>query len=367
MPGLYVHIPFCASKCYYCDFYSLTGETGSLDLYLEALFREAAKYRDIRFETIYIGGGTPSILGPLKLERLIQGLSQCLDLRTLSEASIEVNPESACKGFYDAALSLGFNRVSIGVQSLNNEELKKAGRIHDAGMAIDAVNAARDSGFLNISTDIIVGLPGQTRKSLLSTLDRLCCLPLSHVSVYCLSIGEHTVFGVNRPDDLADDDKQAELFEDAAEFLMRNGFKHYEISNFSLSGKECRHNLNYWRGGEYVGLGPAAASHIKGRRFKNRPSLQQYLECSEVVISEEEDLCKDDKIVEEAILRLRLLEEGLDLLDLAGRYSDVNIQLLRKRLDRLWGEKMLEKSGHTYRLPLKRVLVSNQVFMNVMG
>ncbi|MBN1374804.1 MAG: radical SAM family heme chaperone HemW [Dehalococcoidia bacterium] len=367
MPGLYVHIPFCVSKCYYCDFYSVAGETELLDRYLEALFREAEKYSDMRFETLYIGGGTPSILGPDRLEMLMHGLSQRLNLNTLGEASIEVNPESACKEFFKAALSLGINRVSIGVQSLNDRELKNAGRIHNAGIAVDAVYAARDSGFKNISADIIIGLPGQTRETLFSTLNQLCCLPLSHISAYCLSIEEHTVFGVNKPADLADDDTQAGLFEDAALFLIRKGFKHYEISNFSLTEKECSHNLNYWRGGEYIGLGPAAASHIEGKRFKNKNSLQEYLQCSEAVVSEEESLVKEDKMTEEAMLRLRLLEEGLDLVDLEGRYAGVNVGLLRDRLDRLLQEKMLEKTGHIYKLPSDRVLVSNQVFMNMLG
>ncbi|MCX6007547.1 MAG: radical SAM family heme chaperone HemW, partial [Chloroflexi bacterium] len=335
MAGLYIHIPFCVRKCHYCDFYSVPGKTALLDSYLDALFLEAGKYRDMEFETLYIGGGTPSILGPKRLEALIKGLSQHLDMGHLQEASIEVNPESADADFLSMAFSLGINRISIGVQSLNDNELKKAGRIHNARTAIDAIDTAARCGFENISADVIIGLPGQTAESLVTTLTQLEIRRLTHLSAYCLSIEKNTPFAVSPPEDLVEDDGQAILFEEVVQYLRQHGFKHYEISNFSLRGKECLHNLNYWRGGEYVGLGPSAASHINGRRMKNSASLERYLEGPLTIEVEEEELGPAAKMAEEAMLRLRLLEEGLELKNLERRYACVNVGELKSRLDKM--------------------------------
>jgi len=367
MRGLYVHIPFCVSKCHYCDFYSLAGKTALLDSYLDALFVEADKYRGMQFDTLYIGGGTPSILGAKRLGVLIKGLSKQMDLGQLREASIEVNPDTAGRELFNAALSLGINRISLGVQSLNDEELRKAGRIHDARTAIDAADMAAACGFDNISADVIIGLPGQNGQTLLATLDQLRQMKMTHISTYCLSIEEHTVFATNPPADLLDDDSQAGLFESATQFLKQYGFKHYEISNFSLPGRECLHNLNYWRGGEYVGIGPAAASHINGKRFKNSACLEKYLADPLSIEIEEDELDEESKMAEEAMLRLRLLEEGLDLENLQRSYKHVNIGILRDRLDRLIEEHMLINCDGKYRLPSDRVLTSNQIFANVLN
>jgi oxygen-independent coproporphyrinogen III oxidase len=367
MAGLYVHIPFCVRKCHYCDFYSVPGKTGLLDSYLDALFLEAEKYREMEFETLYIGGGTPSILGPKRLQALIKGLCQHLDLGHLREASIEANPDSADADFLSMALSLGIKRISIGVQSLNDNELKKAGRIHNARMAIDAIDTATRCGFENISADIIIGLPGQTPESLLATLTQLETRRLAHLSAYCLSIEENTPFAVSPPADLVENDGQAILFEEVMQYLVQRGLKHYEISNFSLPGKECLHNLNYWHGGEYVGLGPSAASHINGRRMKNSACLEKYIEDPLTIEVEEEELGPAAKMAEEAMLRLRLLEEGLELINLEKRYASVNVEGLKSRLDKMTGEGMLVKNGDNYRLPPGGVLTSNQVFVNVLN
>ena len=367
MAGLYIHIPFCVRKCHYCDFYSVPGKTALLDSYLDAVFLEAGKYREMEFETLYIGGGTPSILGPKRLEALIKGLSLHLDLGHLQEASIEVNPESASADFLSMAFSLGISRISIGVQSLNDNELKKAGRIHDAHTAIDAIDTAARCGFENISADVIIGLPGQTAESLLTTLTQLETRKLTHLSTYCLSIEENTPFAVNPPVDLVEDDGQAILFEEAVQYLRQHRFNHYEISNFSLPGKECLHNLNYWHGGEYVGLGSSAASHINGRRMKNSADLERYIKSPLTIEVEEEELGPAAKMAEEAMLRLRLLEEGLELKVLESRYACVNVKELKSRLDKMTGERMLVKSGDNYRLPSEGVLTSNQVFVNVLN
>ena len=386
MLGLYVHIPFCVRKCGYCDFYSEAGRLHLMDAYLQALLTEAGQYRgpgfdthviarppqwprqSVRrpgFDTLYIGGGTPSLLGAPGLEQMMSGLSACLDLSNLGEATIEANPDTAGSGFLGAALACGINRLSIGVQSLNDDELTKSGRLHNAVQALAAIARARECGFEDISADIIVGLPGQTPRSLENTLGRLVNSGVTHISAYCLSVEPGTKFDKHPPPDLPDDDAQAGLFEFAARYLKDNGFVHYEISNFARPGRECRHNLNYWRGGEYLGLGAGAASHLEGRRFKNSADLDGYIKAPLASQCEAEELGPEAKSAEEAMLRLRLLEEGLDVGSLAARYGEINTVGLHRRLDKLADDNMLAREGTHYRLPPAMVMTSNRVFIEI--
>jgi oxygen-independent coproporphyrinogen-3 oxidase len=367
MLGLYVHIPFCVRKCGYCDFYSEAGRLHLMDAYLQALPAEAGQYRDPGFNTLYIGGGTPSLLGAAGLEQLMVGLAACLDLSNLGEATIEANPDTAGGGFLCAALACGINRLSIGVQSLNDDELTKSGRLHNAVQALAAIDRARECGFEDISADIIVGLPGQTPLSLENTLGRLVNSAVTHISAYCLSIEPGSGFAAHPPPDLPDDDAQAGLFEFAARYLKDNGFVHYEISNFARPGRECRHNLNYWRGGEYLGLGAGAASHLKGRRFKNAADLDGYIKAPLASQCEAEELGAEAKSAEEAMLRLRLLEEGLDIGSLAARYGAANTDGLIRRLNKLADDRMLNRAGTRYRLPPEMVMTSNRVFIEIIN
>jgi len=367
MRGLYIHIPFCISKCHYCDFYSLTAVPELMDRYIDALLVEADSYRGLSFATLYIGGGTPSLLGSARLEKLVNGLSRRFDLEDLQEATIEVNPESAGRGFLQTAYSLGIRRLSIGAQSLNAEELKKAGRAHDRRQVLETIDIASHSGFQNISADVMIGLPGQTTQSLGNTLNILIGAGINHISAYCLSIEEGTAFYRFPPPDLPGEDDQAGLFESAVDILGAHGFAHYEISNFALPGRECQHNLNYWRGGDYIGLGPAAASHTGGKRFRNAPCLERYLDDPLSAGEEEERLDDGRKAGEEAVLRLRLIEEGLDIKEMACRYGQDSINSLEARLDELVSRQMLVRDGYIFRLPTGSALTSNSVFINVIG
>jgi len=367
MRGLYIHIPFCISKCRYCDFYSLTAVPELLDRYVDALLAEADSYNGGDFDTLYIGGGTPSLLGSERLEKLVNGLSRRFDLEDIRESTIEVNPESAGRDFLATAYSMNIRRVSIGAQSLNAEELRKAGRVHDRRQVLDAVDAALASGFQNISTDVMIGLPGQTAQSLGNTLNIIIGAGVNHISAYCLSIEEGTAFFRCPPPDLPGEDDQASLYESAVDILGAHGFAHYEISNFALPGFKCQHNLNYWRGGEYIGLGPAAASHIGGKRFRNAPCLERYLDDPSSTREEEERLDDRRKVGEEAMLRLRLIEEGLDIKEMAGKYGQTSINSLEARLDDLVSRRLLVRDGHVFRLIPGSVLTSNSVFIDVIG
>jgi oxygen-independent coproporphyrinogen III oxidase len=339
----------------------------------------------LSFQTLYIGGGTPSLLGPQNLQTLITGLSvlsvssplmgedqgegvqkKGAGLR-LVESTLEANPESATPEFLQTAKTLGFNRLSFGVQSLSDAELQSVGRIHTAAQAVKAVKLAQKTGFQNISADLIIGLPGQTWHSLHNSLEALTGLGLPHLSVYCLSLETGTPLALNPPSDLPSDDAQAELFEKTRSFLLAQGFVHYEISNYARPGFECRHNLNYWRGGEYLGLGPAAASHLNNKRFKNKNDLDAYLSNPTGQIEYVEELNPKEKAAEEAMLRLRLLEEGVNTDELTAKFGPAATSAIILRLDKMAQEGLLLKTGPTYRLSPAHILTSNSIFSRVLS
>ena len=400
MKGLYIHIPFCVRKCSYCDFYSLPNRQPAIAGYVQAVLREAGSFplsqRGIKgdlqplknpsFQTLYLGGGTPSLLGPQNLQTLISGLVssplmgedqgegvqkkgealKAVGLH-LAESTLEVNPESASPEFLQTAKTLGFNRLSFGVQSLSDAELQSVGRIHTAAQAVAAIKLAQKTGFKNISADLIIGLPGQTWHSLHNSLATLTGLGLPHLSVYCLSLENGTPLALNPPNDLPSDDFQAELYEKTRAFLINAGFVHYEISNYARPGCECLHNLNYWRGGEYLGLGPAAASHLDGKRFKNNNDLDAYLQNPTGQVEYVETLNPKEKAAEEAMLRLRLLEEGLNTDELTAKFGPANTSDIILRLDKMTQDGLLLKTGVTYRLEPTHILTSNSIFSRVIS
>ena len=366
MRGLYIHVPFCVQKCKYCDFYSVASRSG-VEEYVAAVLQEAGRYAGQRFDTLYLGGGTPSLLGPKLLISLLGGLKESLDLSGVVEAAIEVNPDSATRELLEAARATGINRVSIGVQSLDDRELKAVGRIHCAQQAIETIGLATRLGFKSVSADLIVGLPGQSWTSLSKSLGAVVEMGVGHLSLYCLSLEEGTPLAEDPPKNLPMDDEQVELFERARALLETSGFVHYEISNFARPGHECLHNLNYWRGGEYVGLGPAAASHLDGKRFKNRNDVDAYVKDSGAQTESIEKLSIGDKACEEVMLRLRLLREGVDAGVLATKFGAGNIAALVTRLDGMVREGALEYRDSCYRLKPARVLTSNPIFAEVLG
>lgn len=366
MKGLYIHIPFCLQKCRYCDFYSLPARLNAHEAYVDAVLRESEAYAGMSFQTMYLGGGTPSLLGGKLISDLIHGLGKSLNLAGIVEATIEVNPESTTREFLEAARNSGINRVSTGVQSLTDSELKAVGRIHNAAQALETVRLARQLSFKAISADFIIGLPGQTWLTLNQSLDTLVSSGIEHLSLYCLSLEEGTPLAENPPGDLPSDDMQAELFQQASSFLKERHYIHYEISNFALKGYECRHNINYWQGGEYLGLGPSAASHLGGRRFRNRADLNAYLENPACLITDSEVLYPKDKVAEEAMLRLRLLEEGIEVSELTARFGQNNVETLIRRLEYMASGGRLVADCSRYRLPPSRVLTSNPIFAEVL-
>lgn len=364
MTGLYVHVPFCKSKCHYCDFYSLPNSESLILSYSEALLSEARQYEGTKFDTLFFGGGTPSLLGAENLQKIITGLKSIFDLTEFQELTIEANPESFTKEFAQKASDLGFDRISLGIQSLNDGELKSIGRIHDKAQAMNAVELAT-TVFPRVSADLMIGLPGQTWESLHYSTQYMLDSGISHISAYCLHLEEGTAMHGNPPENLPTDDEQAELYYKLADFLEANGLAQYEISNFAKKGQECLHNLNYWHAGNYIGLGPNASSHVDGARFKNNPDLNAYLQNPAGQKQIEEKLNAEQRLNEEAMLRLRLAE-GLDLQKLAQKHKSTDISRLKHKLDSLLASGMLEKAGTAYVIPKEKLLTSNPVFMEIL-
>lgn len=269
--GLYIHVPFCLRKCPYCDFYSVAGEQKLYPEYAGAVIRNLRHYPET-FDTVYFGGGTPSLIS-----EYIGDILSAVHTAPDAEISMECNPATMDGIRFDRIRKSGVNRLSIGVQSLQDNELKKLGRLHSAAQAEEIIMAAHRAGFENISADIMLGIPGQTADSLSDTLKKLAALPIQHISAYMLTLEPATPFGKAPPKDMADDEQMADLYALCQQVCEENGFRQYEISNYSKSGMECRHNLKYWHDEEYLGIGPAAHSFYDGRRFAVPRDLGSFL------------------------------------------------------------------------------------------
>lgn len=283
--GLYLHIPFCrGSKCPYCDFYSLPFDDSLAEAYVAALLwaMEHQPFYLSGLDSVYFGGGTPSLLGAKRLTLLLERAAACFGLARSCEITLEANPESADADLLKSLRKSGFNRVSFGVQSGVDGELASLGRPHTAARAQKAVLEAHKAGFAHISADLMLGIPGQTPKSLEESAALLTALPLDHISAYLLKIEEGTEFGRRRNTlALPEEDLEAELYTSCVRLLAEAGLARYELSNFARPGGQCRHNLNYWRCGRYLGLGPAAHSFLSrepGPASQRRYSFPRDLE-----------------------------------------------------------------------------------------
>ncbi len=283
--GLYVHIPFCVRKCRYCDFLSFEcHDDRALSQYADALCREiGARYEEWPYkvvDTVYIGGGTPSILPAEDMKRVMDCIQDNFAIAENSEITIEANPATLDDKKLETYLKAGFNRISIGVQSFDNSILNLLGRVHDKNDALNAVRMAKKAGFKNVNVDMMFGIPGQTFKMWRDSLRQCIFLRPEHISLYSLQIEEGTQFhkmvenGTLEP---TADSADRTMYHDAIDMLVQAGYNHYEISNGALPGFESRHNLKYWSYKDYLGLGPGASSFIGGHRFKNTSSVLEYL------------------------------------------------------------------------------------------
>lgn len=277
MIGLYFHVPFCDGKCPYCDFYSLRADEERMDRYLrrmEELLSESGTGEPVA--TVYFGGGTPNLLGAERLAALLNRTSRAFSVQPGAEITVEANPTHVDRAFFEALRKAGFNRLSIGLQSANEEELRLLGRRHSPQDAAEAVAAARAAGFQNVSLDLMLGLPGGSEERLLRSIEFAAALDVEHISSYLLKVEEGTPFaagGIQVPEE----DEAADQYLFCVEELEKRGYRQYEISNFARPGRESRHNLVYWHGEEYLGFGPGAHSFYRGRRFYYPRSLEDFL------------------------------------------------------------------------------------------
>ena len=310
--GLYFHIPFCMSKCAYCDFCSFPRvEKEMRHRYVLALLRElAARAGDLtgrKVDSVFFGGGTPTLLESADLCLLLDSVKAHFSLTHDAEITLECNPKTATAESLRALRAGGFNRLSIGMQSANDTELAALGRAHRHGDLLRALRDARDAGFENINLDLMFGIPHQTKESFAHTLDETIALSPTHLSVYSLQIEEGTPFYQNRASlPLPSEDEEAEMAEMLHTRLAQAGYGRYEISNYARAGYECRHNLRYWRMEDYLGIGIAAHSLIGSRRFYNREELDAYLEDPLALLEEEERLSQQEREFEYVMLGLRL-------------------------------------------------------------
>ena len=312
--GIYVHVPFCRSRCQYCDFYSTTNKDDKFhDGYLNAIcqhIKEAGTLAPNHYvDTIYFGGGTPSFFGAEGLATILTAVRRNFDVAGDAEITFEANPDSVQDQMLRRLRAEGFNRVSLGIQCDDDEILKKLGRPHDYAQAVSAFHRIRKAGFDNISVDLMFGLPGQTLNTWLQTLENVLTLKPDHISCYGLKVEEGTpLYDVKDYVNLADDDTQADMYLQAVELLKQQGYRQYEISNFARKSKVSKHNMKYWTGGEYIGFGPSASSDFAGKRYTAVHSLPKYItgiQKNGQVIEEIEEVPIRERAGEYVMLRLR--------------------------------------------------------------
>ncbi|WP_432646810.1 radical SAM family heme chaperone HemW [Mitsuokella sp.] len=356
--GVYIHIPFCRQKCFYCDFPSFAGRERYESDYIDALCREmavqGALYRGKwgRPATVYMGGGTPSILPFELMEKLLQKLQAVFGISEKSgqnhgkplEFTVECNPGTIAPAYLKMLHEHGVNRLSFGVQTFDDALLKRIGRIHTGAQAGEAMNLAREAGFQNVSMDLIYGLPGETQAMLLYDLETMISLQPEHISIYGLQLEEGTAFAKMQAMGklhLPDEDAVEKMYDTMTSFLPQHGYARYEISNFAKPGFESRHNLSYWQDVPYLGLGAAAHSYLEGQRYENEKEISLYIEgirSGKSVRHEEEPATRAITMEEFAFLALRTAQ-GIDKRHFAEKFG--------VPLEKIYGDalKKLERQG----------------------
>ncbi len=370
--GLYIHIPFCISKCKYCDFVSFNKINDMADQYIEAVKAEIEMYSDklsdYEVQTIFIGGGTPSILDVVKLESIINKIHINFNISKNIEFTIEANPGTLTESKLKKYEQMGINRLSIGLQSFNNEILKKIGRIHTADDFIQSYKMAKCAGFKNINIDLIYSLPGQNLEDWENTLRKVIEMKPEHISAYALKVEEGTAFEKLLDQNklsLPSDEEDRQMYDMAIKLLGDNGIEQYEISNFSKKGYECRHNLIYWNNEEYVGIGVSAHSYINSNRYGNTMDIHEYVDLigrRMFPIKTQESKDRHDEMVETIFLSLRL-NRGIELKKFEDRFNASILDIYREKIDKLVNQGLLTIEEESLRLTKYGMDVSNQVFV----
>lgn len=368
--ALYLHVPFCRSKCAYCDFASYPGREDRMEDYVDALLGELRSWREALAEhevrTVFIGGGTPSLLSGESLSRIMDGVRACARVAADAEITMEANPGTLDGKKLRDCRAAGINRLSLGAQSFDDGLLRALGRIHTARDVADAVRMARDAGFDNLSLDLMYALPGQTMAQWIDTLEKAVRLEPEHLSAYSLIVEEGTPLfdRVARGETRVPDDDAAIGFQCAAlERLEDAGYRRYEISNFARPGFECRHNIVYWMRGEYLGVGCAAHSLMHGERFANPRGLDEYL--SGARRTESVRLTREDAMEETLMLSTRMTR-GMNLADYRRAFGVDFERRHGKALERLTGLKLVKLEDGFLRLTSTGMELQNAVIVELM-
>ncbi|MEW5745779.1 MAG: radical SAM family heme chaperone HemW [Nitrospirota bacterium] len=371
--NLYIHIPFCIRKCAYCDFYSipLPGASSGEEArsYVDALMREIRlRGNDARgLRTVYLGGGTPSLLRAADIERVLNALDVHYGVDREAEITIEANPGTVTAESLRLFRGAGINRLSIGVQSMDQRELEVLGRRHTAEAGYRAVDAARAAGFDNVSLDLIYGIPGQNRAQWMQTVARIIALEPEHISAYELTPEKNTpLFASLEKGSLVmpGEEEITAMYYDALDAFGAAGYFHYEISNFARPGRQCFHNLNYWNRGTYLGIGAGAHSFAQGRRTANAADVHAYinrLDHDELPVAEETAISESDAFKEWIFLGLRKTE-GIDPGEVPGGEALVNDEAAEELLLR----GLVELSGHRLRLTRQGLVLSSEVMVRLL-
>lgn len=372
---LYVHIPFCVRKCAYCDFLSGPASEETKQAYVEALLQEIEShetaYQGYEVSSIFLGGGTPSLLTPKQSCDILRGLKKHFHVRKDAEITMEVNPGTVTEEKAKAWKQAGINRISIGLQSVNDEELKMLGRIHTYDAFSRTYEMLRKNGFENLNVDLISAIPGQTVESWRKTLQTIAELQPEHIAAYSLIVEEGTPFfekleeGKNNDlPSLPDEDAERTIYEETEQLLRTYGYERYEISNYARQGYACKHNEGYWRRIEYLGIGLGASSLIQQKRFHNATDLNAYLQAIRDVSEYREDveeLTQKDEMEEFMFLGLRMME-GVSKKDFFHYFQVEMDQVYGDVLQKLEDMQLLKIEGNQVRLTKRGIDISNYVF-----
>ena len=376
--GLYVHIPFCRSKCDYCDFCSIVPNSNSVvEHYTDALILQmedySARLRPYLIDTVYIGGGTPTSLDEKRLSRIIENIYRNFKIAKKAEFTIEANPATCDLKSLRRLRKLGVNRLSMGLQSVHDNELRALGRIHTFADLRDTYEAARTAGFDNVSLDLMYGIPEQTEKSFAETLSTVTALEPDHISMYALKIEDGTPFA-HRKDSLVlpDEDTQYSMYMNGVEYLASRGFERYEISNFARGKKYSAHNLKYWHCEEYFGLGAAAHSFLDGERISTTRNIRDFIDGLEIVnndinVIDSKVAVKGEALADDYVMLAMRLSEGVNVADFNAKFGIDFNEKYGALLDDYVDEGFVEKDERGYRFTSQGMFVSNYILSDVLG
>ena len=375
--GLYIHIPFCKSKCDYCDFCSLVpNNKGIVEHYTDALILQmedwSSRCRNYTIDSVYIGGGTPTYLDIRRISRIIDAIYSNFKVEKLAEFTVECNPATADLDYFRKLRRAGVNRLSIGCQSAHADELKALGRIHTYEQFVACYNDARQAGFDNISVDLMYGIPNQTEQSFIESLTAVTSLGPDHISIYALKIEEGTPFHAMRDKlVLPDEETEFTMYSHAVDYLAAQGYERYEISNFCRKGAASLHNLKYWHCDEYLGLGASAHSYFEDERFATTSVVRDYIDGLEIIGSDINIVASSEKIdsvkcMEEYVMLGMRLTDGIVIEDFEARFNTSFSEKYGHRLDEYVEAGFVEKDERGYRFTTNGMFVSNYILSAVL-